>query len=177
LLVAFTAIPNFLKSRRTNIKNVSWTAYQSPDGKFSISLPSAPKITDRVIPTPVGNAQARVFEADVSREGGCMLMYADYPVQRVDVPEDDLYEMALSGMATKRDMLTIGARRNITLGSHRGIEVELKATNSPVAMRGGARLFWVSPRLYIILVGGPDTPEYKAVHAKCFDSFRLNDGH
>jgi hypothetical protein len=174
-LVSIVAIPRLFKHRRADMKNLSWTEYQSPDRKFSISLPVAPKITDRAIPTPIGNAQARIFEADVSKEGGCMLMHADYPVGQIDMSVDTLYDMALNGMATKRpDMLSLGARRNITLGGYRGIEVELKAKNSPVAMTGAARLFWVSPRLYIILVGGPDTPEFRAVHTRCFDSFRLS---
>jgi hypothetical protein len=175
-LVSFLAIPILLKHRKTDYTNLNWSEYKSPDGKFSISLPVAPKVSELAIPSPMGTAQAHMLTAEVSLDGGCMLMYADYPVERLNIPEETLYDMALQGAASRQSVLGVGARRYITLNGHRGIEAELNPTNATMMASGSVRIFWVSPRLYVVLAGGPKTTEFKAVQTKCFDSFRINGG-
>lgn len=171
-LVTFVAVPLLLKSKRNNFKNLTWSDYNSPDGRFSISLPMAPKISERAIPTPFGNTTAHVVDAQVSLDGGCMVLYTDYPIQQ-NISEEDIYEMAIKGAATSQKQMTIGAQKFITLNGHRGMEVELKPGESRVALAGTLRLFWISPRLYIVLSGGPETPEFKAVQTRCMESFKL----
>ena len=173
-LVAFLAIPVLLKKKGTNFNNLAWTDYNSPDGKFSMSLPKAPKISERLIPTPFGNATAHIVDSQVSLDGGCMVLYTDYPIQQAEVSEEDIYEMAIKGAATSQKQMAIGAQRYITLNGHRGMEVELKPGNTRLELAGTLRLFWVSPRLYVVLSGGPDSAEFKAVRTRCIDSFKLN---
>lgn len=172
-LVAFLAIPVLLKNKRANFTNLSWTDYSSPDGKFSVSLPVAPKISERPIPTPFGNAEAHIVDAQVSIDGGCMVLYTDYPLQQANVSEEEIYEMAVRGAASSQKQMAIGAQKYITLDGHRGMEVELKPGNTRLKLTGTLRLFWVSPRLYVLLAGGPETAEFEAVQARCLDSFRL----
>ena len=171
-LLALPALPVILKNKRTSFNNLSWTNYNSPDGKFSMSLPSAPKLSERAIPTPFGNATAHIVDSPVSLDSGCMVLYTDYPVQRL-VSEEDIYEMAIKGAATSQKQMTVGAQKFITLGRHRGMEVELKPGNAGVQLAGTLRLFWISPRLYIVLAGGPESAESKAFQTKCLDSFQL----
>jgi hypothetical protein len=173
-LVAFLSIPVLLKNKRANFTNLNWTQYDSPDGKFSVSLPVAPKISERAIPTPLGNAQSRMLEAQVTIDGGCMVLYADYPVQQSDVSEEEVYEMAVQGAAGKQRKMVIGAQKKITLDGYQGMELELKPGDTTLKVTGSMRLFWVSPRLYVVGTGGPDTAEFKAVQARCLDSFRLH---
>jgi hypothetical protein len=165
--LVLSAVPMLLKNKRSNFKNLSWSEYNSPDGKFSMSLPMSPKISERAIPTPFGNATAHIVDAQVSLDGGCMVLYTDYPVQE-KVSEEDI-----KGAATSQKQMTIGAQKFITLNGHRGMEVELKPGESRGALAGTLRLFWISPRLYIILAGGPETPEFKAVQTRCMDSFQF----
>jgi hypothetical protein len=172
-IISAVAIPKLLKSGKTDFTNLNWTDYKSPDGKFSISLPVAPKMLDRTIPSPFGNADAHMLEAEVGKDGGCMLLYADYPSVNLKVTEEALYDMALRGAMNKQRMMSIGARRYITLDGHRGVEAELNPSDPNLSAVGAVRIFWVSPRLYVVGAGGPNTAEYKAVQAKCFDSFRL----
>ncbi|HKQ99887.1 MAG TPA: hypothetical protein VJT09_04390, partial [Pyrinomonadaceae bacterium] len=148
----------------------------SPDNKFSVSLPAAPKIRDVTIPSPFGDARAQMLEAEVSKEGGCMLMYADYP-QRVNVSEDTLYDMAIQGATSRQKIFNVAARRYITLDGHRGVEATMSPKDPSMKASAVCRIFWVSPRLYVIVAGGLDTPEYKAVQTRCLDSFRLNAGN
>jgi hypothetical protein len=174
-LLAFLAIPMLLKSKQTDFSNLTtWNEFRSPDGKFSIQLPVAPKISERVIPTPFGNAQAHVLEAEVSKDGGCMMLYADYPIERT-MSEDEIYGMAIQGATSRQRMMAVGAQKYIMLESgHRGMEAELKPTDSKLKVTGGVRMFWVSPRLYVIAAGGPNSADFKAVQARCFESFRLH---
>lgn len=173
-LVAFLAIPVLLKKKGTNFTNLSWTDYNSPDGKFSMSLPKVPKISERAIPTPFGDAAAHIFDAQISLEGGCMVLYTDYPIQQEDVSEEDIYEMAIQGAANNQRQLAIGTQKFITVNGYKGMEAEMKpGTNTRLKVAGTVRLFWVSPRLYVVLAAGPDTPEFKAVRTRCVDSFRL----
>lgn len=172
-LLAFVAIPVLLKNKKTNFNNLSWNEFRSPDGKFSISLPVDPVISKRVIPTPFGNAQAHKLEAEVSKDSGCMLMYADYPQADSEASEEDVYQMALQGASSGQKQLVIGAQKYVTLDGYKGIEAELNPTNPTLKVTGAIRMFWVSPRLYIIVAGGPNTTEFKAVQSRCMESFRL----
>jgi hypothetical protein len=175
--ISLLAIPQFSRQKRSDFKNLSWADYQSPDGKFSISFPTAPKVSEMTVPTPLGNVQTHIIESEISKSGGCMLVYSDYPAERMSISEEALYDMAVKKVAARPGMMVVGTQRFVTLGGHKGMEVNLKPTDSKAALIGAARMFWVSPRLYIIFVGGPDTAEFKAVHARCFDSFRLSEGH
>lgn len=105
-----------------------------------------------------------------------MLMYADYPIERLNMSEDDLYEMAIKGAASRQTTMAIGARRYITVDGFRGVEAELRPTNSTLSAKGGLRIFWVAPRLYVLGAGGPDTPEFQALQKKFFESFHLSRG-
>jgi hypothetical protein len=172
-LVALLAIPVLLKSRKTDFTKLSWTEYRAPDNKFSISLPAVPNVSEVAIPTPIGNAQAHVIKADINKDSGCMLLYADYPVERINISEENLYDTALKGVMNRQSLMGVGARKYVTLNGYKGIEAELKPTNPAMKETGGVRLFWITPRLSVVVAGGPDTPEFKAVQAKCFDSFTL----
>jgi hypothetical protein len=173
-MVSYLAIPMLLKSRKTDFSKVSWTEYKAPDGKFSVSLPASPKITPMNVPTPFGNASAQQLDASVSKDGGCMLMYADYPVERMNVTQESIYDMALKGAERRQTTMSISARRYVSHDGLSGMEVDLKPTNPKLSAAGAMRVFWVSPRLYVIAAGGPDTAEFKAVQKKCFESFKIN---
>jgi hypothetical protein len=173
-LVSAVAIPSLYKSRKSDYTNLTWNEYHSPEKNFSISLPVAPKISERAIPSPFGNASAHLLEAEINRDSGCMLLYADYPVEHLNVSEDTLYEMALKGTTSRQKVMGVGERRYISVDGHRGIEAELKPNDPQMALTGGVRIFWVSPRLYVLVAGGPDIEEFKAVKARCLNSFRLN---
>jgi hypothetical protein len=170
--VSGLALPVLLK-KKSDFSNLSWVDYKSSDNKFSVSLPVAPKISEQSIPSPFGNAQAYVLEADVSKAGGCMLMYADYPAHQINVSEDTLYDMAIQGATRRQTILAVGARRYITLDGHRGVEIQLTPTDPKMKVIATSRIFWVPPRLYVMVAGGPETSEFKAVQTRCLDSFRL----
>lgn len=173
VVVAVGAIPMLLKGGKSEFSNLSWYEYQSPDKKFSVSLPVTPKTYERTIPSPFGNAQAQAVEAAVGKEGGCMLIAADYPVVNSKISEAAIYDMAIQGATRTNRVLGMGQRKDIMLFGHKGVEVQLLSKDPERSFIGSARIFWVSPRLYVMATGGPDTPEFRAVHTRCLESFRI----
>lgn len=173
-VITAVAVPFFLKKKTPDFTNLSWSDYRSPDGKFSISLPATPKESTRVVPSPFGNVQAHLLEAEVSKAGNSMLLYADYPAEKINVPDELLYEMALSGTARNQSLWMVGDRREVTLNGYKGIEADLKPVDSKAELSGTIRIFWVSPRLYVMLAAGPETPEFKAVGARFLSSFKFS---
>ncbi len=173
VVVAVGAIPMLLKSGKSEFSNLSWYEYQSPDKKFSVSLPVTPKIYERTIPSPFGEAKAQAVEAGVGKEGGCMLVAADYPVVNPKMSEEAIYDMAIKGATRTNRVLGLGMRKDIMLFGHKGVEVQLLSKDPERSFVGSARIFWVSPRLYVMATGGPDTPEFRAVHTRCLESFRI----
>lgn len=176
-LASFLAIPKLLKSKKVEAPNVSWTEYKSPDKKFSISLPVAPKVSLMSQPAGAGSVQVNVLEASVSKDGGCILLYADYPIGQMKMSEETLYDYTLKGLANRGNAFGAGARKYITHDGRKGLEMEFNpTTKNKLEVTANARLFWVSPRIYVLMTGGPDTPEYRAIQAKCQDSFRFLQG-
>lgn len=173
-VISSVAIPLLLKKKAPDFTNLSWSDYRSPDGKFSISLPATPKESARVVPSPFGNVQAHLLEAEASKAGHFMLVYADYPADKINVPEEMLYEMALNGSARSQNFLLVGDRREVTLNGYKGIEADLKPADGKTDLSGTIRIFWVSPRLYVMVAAGPDTPEFKAVGTRCLGSFKFS---
>jgi hypothetical protein len=176
-LVAFVAMPKLLKSGKANLSNITWSEYQSPDGSYSVSMPATPKETQMNHTNAAGTAQVRVVTAEIGRDAGCMVMYADYPVLS-KVSEDTLYEQTIKAWASKdAAQYAIGQRKFITQDGHRGLEVEFKP---PILERmeakGRMRLFWVAPRLYMVMSAGPETPEFAKVSDRCLDSFKFSTG-
>jgi hypothetical protein len=170
--VAFVAVPRFLKPK-VDFANLAWTEYKSPDGKFSMTMPAAPKEQSMNRMTPVGNIQAHMLEADVSRDGGCLIAYADYPIDHLDVSEDKMYDYAIQGAMAQQSQLSVGSRKYISLDGYRGLEAELKPSSGDIKANATVRVFWVPPRMYAVLAGGLDTPEFKAMQTRCLDSFHI----
>lgn len=177
-LVSFIAVPKILKPKRANLANLSWTDYKSTDGSFSVTLPSSsPKETQVSQPTAVGNIQVHMVISEIDRDSACMVMYADYPMMG-KVSEEMLYEQTLKSMeSADAQQFAPTSRKFITRDGHRGIEAEFKpAMLKRVDAKARARLFWVAPRLYLVMSGGPETPEFDTVSNRCLDSFKISNG-
>ena len=172
-MVSAVAIPKLLKIGKTDLTNLTWIEHRSPDEKFSVSLPVAPKASEKAIPSSLGNLQAHILEASLDNDSGCMLLYVDYPIGQTNVSEEAIYDGALKTAAGRQNALAVGSRRYVTVNGYRGVEAELNPTNPNTPASGGVRIFWVSPRLYVLVAAGPTSPEMKAVQTRCLESFRL----
>ncbi len=175
-LVAFVAIPRLLKPAKVDVASLSWREYKAPDGSFTVSLPGEPKVMELNQPTPSGPAKVRAVITEIGRDGACMVMSAEYP-QLSKFSEDVLYEQTLRNMESRGStkQATLGTRRFIMHDGHRGLEVEFKpkGPDAPDAS-GRVRLFIVTPKVYVVLSGGPESPEFAPVIDRCLNSFKFN---
>ena len=175
-LVAFVAMPRLLKSGKVNLNNVTWSEYKASDGSFSVSLPATPKESQMSQPTGAGNTRVHVVTSEIDRTAGCMVMHADFPVLN-KISEDEIYEETIKAWASPAaGKFGIGSRKFITQDGHRGIEVEFKPPMlEKLEMKGRMRMFWIAPRLYMVMSAGPETPEFDAVGNKCLDTFKFSN--
>lgn len=174
-LVALVGIPWYLKNRGPNeLITLSWREFKPDDGSFSILMPGEPKQNSMNMPTPSGNINVTMYHHETAGKTAFAMGVIEYPMVAANVPVDALFDKALESLANRSQMGVL-SRKSVTLDGHPGIEVELKppASAGRDGDKGMMRLYWVSPRIYMIMVGGPDSGEAAATRAKFLDSFKL----
>jgi hypothetical protein len=105
--------------------NSSGVVYNSPDGRFSITLPpgfSQFTSQQRTQTTTVGNVELNILQSENSR-GGCLLGYSDFPEASFQgrTPQKMLEDgrdgalRNISGTLEKQDNLTIQGKQGISV--------------------------------------------------------------
>jgi len=171
-LVGVVGVPYVLKNRKGAVPNVTWRDYTAPDGTFSVSLPSAPEEVSLSQPTAAGNVQIHMLGAKVNKDGGCIVMYADFPAAARNLSFDNVVDTAMQGLM-RRQMLTVVDRKNITLSGYQGAELELKSPPGGVSASGACRVYWAPPRMYLLIAAGADTTDLSEIRSQFFNSFKL----
>ena len=105
--------------------------------------------------TPIGNITAYMYSTDISGQGSTMVSNADYPLEaRVAIADSELLDGAANGTVTSSKSTLVSKREIQLAGGHRGVEIEMtppKDTDAEVCV---ARIYWVRPRMYIMMVAG-----------------------
>jgi hypothetical protein len=175
-LVALIGIPLYLKNRGTNeFAGLAWKEYKPDDGSFSILMPGVPMKNSMGMTTPVGMVQVNMYFMETEGKTAFGVGSMEFPSASATLPIDQVFDKTIESM-TKRTEATILSRKNITLGGHPGIELEIKppAKANKDGDKGLMRVYWAAPKIYIVMVGGPDSAEAAAARAKYLDSFKLN---
>ena len=175
-LVALLGIPVYLKNRSdARFANLQWREYNSDDSSYTVLMPGAPKVENEQMNTPAGPVKMNGARVDIDKDAIFGVMYFEYPTVAPNVPVDMLFDKGLESMTSRTDV-TVLSRKNITLNGNPGVEVEIKppASANRDHDKGVLRLYWVAPRLYIVLTGGPDSTEASTARTKFLDSFKLN---
>jgi hypothetical protein len=169
-LVAAISIPLFLKSgKEPGVASYNWQDYSPDDMSFSISMPGAPKNTSM----SRGPVTMHMSSVEFGKQTAFAVMYADLPVQAMDLPVDRLFDLALQSMKQRQEMIVL-SRKDISLDGHQGMELALKPPASAGAVGTGVcRIYWIPPRLYVIAAGGPDSSESSSARTRFLNSFRL----
>ena len=169
-IVAAVSIPFYLKSGKSaELANLSWRDYQSDDGSFSVLMPGEPKH----MTAGRGPVQMQMTGVELGKQTAFVVIYADLPAAYTDMPVDRVYDSVMQIMARRQEMVVLGQRK-ISLNGYSGLEVDVKPpADKSLAGTGAFRIFLVPPKLYIVGVGGPDSPEMTAAKIKFLDSFQL----
>ena len=169
-LVAVISIPLLLKSGKSaNAASYNWQDYTPDDMAFTVSMPGEPKNTTMAR----GPVEIHMSTVGMSKQTAFAVMYLDLPPESVNMPVDRLFDAAMQSMKQRQEV-TVLNRKDITLDGHKGIELAIKPPESagPVGT-GVCRIYWVPPRLYVLVAGGPDSSEASAARIRFLDSFKL----
>lgn len=159
------------KFNKSASDSYTWQEVQAPDNSFVVSMPTKPVETTQSLP---GNLQMHVLTGNMKQDGFYGVAYADYPVNGSKVPVDTLLSTAANGAASNSGAQIV-SKKPITLSGYPGVEVDMDVPKQAVPGGGkvACRIYWVAPRMYIVVVGGPESSAVYGSRARFLDSFRL----
>ena len=147
-----------------------WIEFSSQEGKFTAQFPSAPNKEVTQAPSPIGPIDSVIIAAQLG-EAMFGVSYADYPDK---ILKDFKLDAGLDG-ARNGAINNIGGKlvkeEQITFAGQKARAFEATATAEGMNLRYESRLFFVSPRLYQLIV--VSKAEDKVPSQKFFDSFEL----
>ena len=110
----------------------------------------------------------------MQEKGVYLVAYGDYPITSSNVPASTLLNAGADG-AIANSGATMVSKKSITLGNYPGIEIEvtMPATKVPGGGKAVFRIYWASPRLYMLFVGGQDSSGIYENKDKFLDSFKI----
>ncbi|MCS6866899.1 MAG: hypothetical protein RMJ56_12880 [Gemmataceae bacterium] len=145
--------------------------FTSPEGKFTITLPSSPATKTNKVPTPAGEVDAHLFVVD-RKTHAFLVSYNDYKAGTVDPdPEKVLGKVVeataknLKGQVSKDEKITLGAKK------YPGHEILIELPEKKGLYRG--QVYLVGNRLYQVVVIGPAEVVKSPAVDDFFRSFRL----
>ncbi len=166
-LISFIALP-----RLRSLGKPQWQLYAPMAESFSVHMPCDAKLTTKPLSTPAGQLQMHVATADLTNDEACVVMYADYPVERLELSYDDLRGIA-ADVAQENHSRLISDEPS-KLGESQGIEFETSPPPDLVSnSRVFGRMYVVGNRLYILMLAGLHDGALVRERANFFDSFRL----
>ena len=151
-----------------------WQEYRAPDNSFTVQMPVKPEETVQSESTPAGEIQLHIASGEMGAKGIYLVGYADYPTVANNVPVSTLLDAAANG-AVNNSGATLVSKRSITQDGYQGIEAEMTIPESKVPGGGKAvcRIFWTSPRIYILFVGGTESSGIYESREKFLGSFKI----
>lgn len=170
-IVVAAAVGFLWKFNKPSSANYTWQEVQSQDNSFSISMPTKPvEATQNLKP----DLQLHTLTGDMKRDGFYGIAYADYPSDSSKVPANFILDNAAQGAANNSGAV-ISSKKSITLSGYPGLETDMEVPTSQVPGGGrvACRIFWVSPRIYIVCAGGPESASVYSSRTKFLDSFKL----
>ena len=151
-----------------------WQEYTAQDGSFTVQMPTKPYESEESEATPAGQLQTHVMMGSMQEKGIYIVAYTDYPNASNKISTDMLLDFAAQG-AVNNSGATMLSKKSIMLDGYQGIEVEMDVPPSKIPGGGKAtcRIYWASPRIYILFVGGSTSSGVYESRNKFLDSFKL----
>ena len=175
LLIYAMAVPALITSRIPKSVKPEWRQFDNEDGKFTVRMPGAAKHDLKFFPaSDTGQVPMHTYTVDLERKGVCLSGYADFTGFRLMGSNDTFLDNAAEGIIRSGEM-SILSKTSITVNGFQGRELLLK----PNSVKYGndtfaiARLYLAYPRLYIIVIAGPNSSELYQERVHYLDSFRI----
>jgi hypothetical protein len=151
-----------LATRAAALPDPQWVPFRSPEGRFSIEMPGAPKSQERL----QGDIVVKIVQVTEGMAGAFSLSYNDLPAVGAAAPTLAQVLDQIGGMGKE-----VGPRKPITVQGYPGVETEFQIQ--------GARVWYkvvlVGKRLYQmnVLGQGPTQSSYPPRMRRFFDSFQI----
>lgn len=151
-----------------------WQEYTSQDGSYTVQMPTKPLETEESQASPAGSLQMHLMLGSMQEKGIYIVGYTDYPNVPSNVSIKQLLDSAAEGAASNSGA-TMLSKKEIMLDGNQGIEVEMDVPPSKIPGGGKAtcRIYWASPRIYILFVGGSTGAGIYESRSKFLDSFKI----
>jgi hypothetical protein len=151
-----------------------WQEYRSPDNSFTVQMPVKPEESVQSESTPAGQIQLHIASGEMGAKGIYLVGYADYPAVTNNAPPGTILDAAANGAVNNSGAILV-SKRSITQDGYQGIEAEMTIPESKVPGGGKAvcRIFWNSPRVYILFVGGTESSGIYESREKFLDTFKI----
>lgn len=162
------------KFGKTAPVNYTWREYTPQDASYTVQMPARPIESVQDIPGPTVSLQMHGSMANMGPKEAYLTAYIDYPDNFRNYSSDALLDGAAQGGITNSHS-TLVSKKKITLDGYPGVEIEMMMSPGEVPGGGRAisRIYWVAPRIYVTVGGGPDTQEVRQAVTKFLDSFKL----
>ena len=151
-----------------------WKACQSKEGRFAVSMPSAPTTKKQAVKTANGDLTVMSMIADGTKDSFFVVSYSDYGPTELKGDADKRLEQAWKGAVESARGKLRGDAKPIKLDDkHPGREICIEKKGAIVAKM---RIYLVDNRLYQVMVlgNGPFFATGDKDVATFLDSFRLN---
>jgi len=171
-----TSSPTASPGRTSSSTTASGTTYNSPDGRFGITLPpgfSSFTSQKTSTPTPAGPIDLNILQSENS-QGACVLGYSDFPeASFVGRTPKKMLEDGRDG-ALKNINATLEKQEDITVQGKTGLDIYGSTTQGGKSIYVRFQFLLDKPRAYQIGYlaynrADLDKPEVQAY----FDSFRI----
>jgi hypothetical protein len=150
-----------------------WIKYQSPEGRYSVSLPTEPKLTTQDTTAKTGEKLPQHLASTIDGNGVLMVGYFDLNPDMTFSLEE-----ARDGMLTSLNGVLL-LDEMISLGGAPGRELKVNAKSSDgVEFIDRARFYNVNKRIFVLQCIFPKDEEGPSIVTKCekfADSFKVTE--
>ncbi|MFN2492296.1 MAG: hypothetical protein ABR501_05355 [Pyrinomonadaceae bacterium] len=149
-----------------------WQKFSSEEGKFTILMPTKPKVEVKEVDSQIGKLTQYVYVSSTDN-GLFQVSYADYTVDPPSEKRDSVLEAIREGVITglKAELVT---QKNITLQGYPGREFLAQRQIEGIDFVFHWRIFLVGRRVYQLAVANQKKTDASAEITKFVTSFELD---
>ena len=155
-------------------EGVEWPTLSTPEGRFSVLMPTKPETAVRDVDTAVGKLALYTF-ASSNNTGQFMLSYADYPNEVSNATQQETVLDGVRGGVLKGLEAELMSETKVTLKGHPGREFRAKKMSGDSELVFSWKMFLVGRRLYQMGVATTKADAESADIQKFFTSFQLSN--
>lgn len=173
-LGAAIGIPWYVKGSKSEFADLSWKEFKADNGSFSILMPLEPERKKVDESTPEGPIHGDMYRLQTQGKTTFYVGSITFPPTPPIMPDQRLD--AAFNVWTRGTGAVILSRKSINRDGYQGMEWEIRPPTSANLPndKGVVRMYWAGPTLYLMMIGGPDSPEAAAARTKYLDSFKIN---